>query len=419
MMAHSAKDPYWRARVLFEVSQRALPAAEVEDLCLRCHAPAQQYPMRAKSQRLATAALNDLGRDGVTCTVCHQITPAGLGTPASFTGGFTILPQDRIFGPHADPFEMPMQHHTGFTPTESRHVLESSLCGTCHTVVIDHGSSKLVEQGPFLEWLNSSYPAAGRTCQSCHMPVLDGPQHIAHRPPGGPFPPTSPRTPFARHEFAGSNAVVAESLGHTDASARARAQLQAALRLSIDASRDGGTLSAVVETRNLTGHKLPTGFPSRRLWLRFTVTTASGDVIFDSGATEPGAQSHHSLITRPSQVQVFETVSAAASGSPTLSLLKTVRHSKDNRILPAGFAPTRFPELDVRPHGVGDDPGFLPGLARTRYAVPAPAGPLRVRVQALFQTINPAHLPPGNDALKNLTRALVVAESTAEIPPRP
>ncbi len=114
-----------------------------------------------------------------------------------------------------------------------------SLCSTCHTVVIDHGSTKLVEQGPFLEWLNSSYPAAGRSCQSCHLPVLDGPQHIAHRPPGGPFPPTSPRTPFARHEFAGGNVVMAESLGHTDASARARAQLQSSLRLSIAASRDG------------------------------------------------------------------------------------------------------------------------------------------------------------------------------------
>ena len=416
MMAHSAVDPYWRARVQFEVKASGRPAAEVEDLCLRCHAPAQQYPLRASARKLAVAGLDDLGRDGVTCTVCHQITPAGLGTAASFTAGFRILPLDKIFGPHPDPFQMPMQHHTGFTPAESRHVLESSLCATCHTVVVDHGSSKLVEQGAYLEWLASSYPAAGRTCQSCHMPVLPGAEYIAHRPPGGPFPPTSPRTPFARHEFAGVNAVMAERLGHPEAAARARRQLQAALRLGLNVSREGSTLSSVVEVRNLAGHKLPTGFPSRRLWLRFSVTDASSQVLFESGASEPGVQPHHKLITRPEQVQVFESEAAGADGAPTLSLLKAVRHRKDNRILPAGFRPRRFPDLDIEPQGVAGDPGFQPGLARTAYAIPLPAGPVRVRIQAVFQTVNPLHLPEGSEDLKPLTREFVAAEASASWP---
>lgn len=417
MMAHSSADPYWRARVQYEVSVSGLPRADVENLCLRCHAPAQQYPLRANGKKLAVAGLDDLGRDGVTCTVCHQITPEGLGTAASFTAGFRILPLDKIFGPHQEPFQMPMQHHTGFTPTESRHVLEASLCGTCHTVVIDHGGSKMVEQGAYLEWLASSYPAAGRTCQSCHMPVLADPEYIAHRPPGGPFPPTSPRTPFARHEFAGGNFAVPERLGHPEAAPRARRQLQSSLRLSLSVAREGGALMSVVEIRNLAGHKLPTGFPSRRLWLRFTVTDDSGRVLFSSGAAEPGPQPHHRLITQPDQVQVFESEAADASGAATLSLLKAVRHKKDNRILPQGFRPSRFPELDIAPHGVEGDNGFQPGLAQTRYSVTLPGGPVRIRAQAVFQVVNPLHLPAGNAGLEPLTREFVVAETTAAWPP--
>ena len=47
-----------------------------------------------------------LRRDGVTCTVCHQIAPDRLGTRESFNGNFVVAPplangRRRAFGPFA------------------------------------------------------------------------------------------------------------------------------------------------------------------------------------------------------------------------------------------------------------------------------------------------------------------------------
>jgi hypothetical protein len=60
----------------------------------------------------------------------------------------------------------------------------------------------------------------------------------------------------------------------------------------------------------------------------------------------------------------------------------------------------------------------VPGRARTRYSATVPDSALRVRAQAIFQTVNPAHLPPGTDSLRHLTRSFVAAERTVEIPAR-
>ncbi len=135
MMAHAAVDPYWCAKVRFESRTTPSASAEIEDTCLRCHAPAQQYAYRLSDEPMRLDDLAGLGLEGVTCTSCHQIAPDSLGSKESFTGGFVIHEENRIYGPHADPFPMPVRMHAGKTPTESAHVLESSLCGSCHTVI--------------------------------------------------------------------------------------------------------------------------------------------------------------------------------------------------------------------------------------------------------------------------------------------
>ncbi|MEZ4447282.1 MAG: hypothetical protein R3B72_49845 [Polyangiaceae bacterium] len=62
-----------------------------------------------------------LGRDGVTCSLCHQIADSGLGTTASYTGGFDVGYSRKIFGPHLGPDTEPMQFFVSYEPTYAEH----------------------------------------------------------------------------------------------------------------------------------------------------------------------------------------------------------------------------------------------------------------------------------------------------------
>ena len=93
--------------------------------------------------------------------------------------------------------------------------------------------------------------------------------------------------------------------------------------MAIDrAERTGGTLAIDVAIANLTGHKFPTGYPSRRAWLHVTVRDAAGAMVFESGrVAETGLvegndsdasagtfEPHYAELTRADQVQVYESV---------------------------------------------------------------------------------------------------------------
>jgi hypothetical protein len=451
MMANANADPYWRARVRVEVEAGGNLGRVVEDTCLRCHAPAGQYPRRPPAPPYSIAEIGSEGaaREGVTCTVCHQILSEGLGRADSFTAGFRIGVEDRIFGPHKAPFAMPMRHHTGLEPTESKHILDSALCGTCHTVVtepLEGGAggkpARLVEQGPFLEWLASDNPKAGRTCQGCHMPALTdeagsaAAQYIAHRPPGGPFPPTAPRLPFGRHEFAGGNATIPLLLASREqdpktaaalraAAERARVQLGRALRLDVSPVVEGQYLRVKVDVVNLSGHKLPTGFPSRRLWLRVSLKDRRGNKVFQSGDWDPATgrlrdgedyQPHHALIDRAGLTQIFEAETVDLANRPTILLIRGAAYRKDNRILPAGFDVGRLRaaglgDFAISPTGVGDDEGFRPGSARTEYRIRVDGATtgMALEVEAAFQTIKPSHWLPSFRLPAELAQPRVIA----------
>ena len=65
---------------------------------------------------------------------------------------------------------------------------------------------------------------------------------------------------------------------------RARAMLQRAVTTEIvSATLAGGVLETRVRLINESGHKAPTAYPSRRMWLHFKVTDSNNNVVFESG----------------------------------------------------------------------------------------------------------------------------------------
>jgi hypothetical protein len=425
-MANAAVDPYWQARVRWEGRQHPTATAVIEDTCMHCHAPMQRYDAHAAGTGVRLSEMNGLGKDGVSCTLCHQILPDRLGTKESFTAEFVIDSEKKAFGPHANPFVNPMVMQSGYTPTMAGHVSESALCGSCHTVitpVLDAGgdiAGEFVEQAPYLEWLASEYPAKGASCQSCHKPRLQDStgrnvaQYIATNPTGRYYNQTAPREPFGLHSFAGSNALLTEFMAALDparagafeaAGVRAKESLAGALALQFGTRRDGDELKVDVTLQNLTGHKLPTGFPSRRLWVYLRVTDAQGETVFESGRPDyatggivgwNGDRAHRDEIEKSSEVAIYEAVLGDLQGQETKSLLSAAKLMKDNRILPAGFRanavlPAGMASASIEPVGVSEDSDFSAGQDQVHYEMTAPAakGPFTVAVEVLYQTIRP------------------------------
>src|SRR6185295_790612 len=99
MMANSARDPYWQAGVRRETIDHAESKAAIEDECAICHMPMARYQSKFEGQVAEVFShlnfgsddrMDRLAQDGVSCSLCHQITKDKLGTRESLTGGFVI-----------------------------------------------------------------------------------------------------------------------------------------------------------------------------------------------------------------------------------------------------------------------------------------------------------------------------------------
>lgn len=406
MMANAARDPYWQASVRREVMDHAFAAEAIEHECSRCHMPMANVESAAVGQsgavfaNLAAAGpMAALAADGVSCALCHTVTPEGLGSEESFVGGFVTGTDRAAYGP----FEVDagrqrvMESVTGLRPREGSHLAQSEFCATCHTL-ITHAFGpdgqvvgELPEQVPFLEWKHSAYvDAAG--CPSCHMPVVN--EDIAISSVLG-----QPRPYLSRHTFLGGNAFMQRLLGRNRdetgtvpgtaameaAAGRTEGHLggEAAELTVRSATEAEGTLTIDIAVANLAGHKLPTAYPSRRAWISLEVKDAAGRMVFSSGMLRPdGAiagndndedagrfEPHHRTITSPEQVQVYESILGTPDGAVTTGLLKASRYLKDNRLLPDGFdKDSAEARIAVRGDAATDD-DFNDAGDRVRYLV--------------------------------------------------
>ncbi len=424
MMGNASKDPLWRAMVAEEVSNFPQHQQMIETTCLKCHSPmgyTQAIYNGQTGYSMAELNQDSLANDGVSCTACHQIKPENFGTQQSYSGNYIINADSLLYGPYENSDTTLMWAIVGYKARYSSHINQSELCATCHTLFTptlnEQGNvvGSFAEQTPYLEWKNSVYSEQNIQCQDCHMPKIYDPIKISGM---GNFP---HRTPFWQHTFVGGNAYMLnllknniDSLGLTAApehfdSTISRTEyslMNQSIELKTFTNYLDNQLQVKVYIKNLTGHKIPTGIPFRRMWIHLKVEDQNNNIVFESGEWDSAGkiidynsdfEPHYNLISSEDQVQVYEGVFTDVNNQVTYTLLKADQYIKDNRLPPIGFITTHQSYDSIKIVGnANDDTNFNKygtyqggtGADSITYLIPVTAAEnYRVTVEVCYQSI--------------------------------
>jgi len=98
---------------------------------------------------------------------------------------------------------------------------------------------------------------------------------------------------------------------------------------------------------NKAGHKFPSGYPSRRVYVEFLVVGEEGETLFSSGEVDEDYrlmdhdetyEPHYNVINDEEQIQIYEYVVGNVDGEVTTILERGYEGLKDNRLPPRGFS---------------------------------------------------------------------------------
>ena len=411
MMAQAARDPVFRAALA--VANQDIPG--VGEYCLRCHTP--RGWMEGRSLAADGSSLNSEDMHGVACDVCHRFVdplsdeaaklvehvPPGYGNAMMVADTANV-----VRGPYADTSGA-MPHRT----MKSDYHASSSLCATCHDVSNPILADDVSKQPPhtygviertYSEWSLSDFAKEGSegTCQSCHYPAVEGGGQASRF--------NSPhRDHFVMHGPVGGSTWVQEITGKlwqtidVDRKAldagreRARKLLRTAASLDVSFPQPG---QAILRITNLTGHKLPTGYPEgRRMWVNVRCLNAAGKVIDEIGRygekqdTLSGKAVTVPTLLDEQRTRVYENL-------PGMSSEQAAKHGKqpgksfhfvlndvivkDNRIPPRGFTNAAFAEHLCQPIGAT----YADGQDWDDVPLELPEGVATIEVRLMYQSVS-------------------------------
>ncbi len=429
MMANSARDPFFRAKLSHEVIMNPGHQVEIENKCLGCHAPLGMHEERMLGNPPFTAAMLDtsvMGLEGVSCLACHMQNPDSAGR---YFSGDLHFDSASVYGPYADEDinAAIMEFFVGFRPGFGAHITDGRVCAGCHSLITEtldlEGNAtggEFIEQATWHEWKNSIYEADSSTsCRGCHMPRIEDAIILASE-----YAFLDGHSPFGLHHLAGGNTMMLRLLkAHKDelgipatdvqfdsTIARTLRNLHTSVDLDLVLTeRTADTAFLEARLINRVGHKFPSGYPSRRAFIRVFALDAEGDTLFQSGAWDgtnevighdDTYEPHHDLITEEDQVQIYEMVMGDVNGDVTTVLERAATTLKDNRPVPQGFSTSHYAYDTTRIEGVSaSDLDFNHdalgmegnGGDITRYHVPLGgyAGALTVHARVYYQPVPP------------------------------
>jgi hypothetical protein len=291
----------------------------------------------------------------------------------------------------------------------------SELCGNCHNVSNPMLATNLFTQPPhafghiertYSEWKLSDFAREDglQSCQSCHFPTVPGGgRAVNYRSAYG----DSHRDYFVSHDGVGASTWVQDAVymiwkgkdldrAALDAGKeRARKLLKTAATLGLEFVEG----KALVTITNLSGHKLPTGYPEgRRMWLNARFLDGDSKLIQERGGYgEIQATVRGTAVVAPTltdtNTRIYECkpgISEAQaqkfhlSPGPSFHFVLNDVITKDNRIPPRGYRKAEFEKHLAAP--VGAD--YADGQYWDLVEFELPHGTRRVEVRLMYQSVS-------------------------------
>ena len=276
------------------------------------HGPDDSTP---NDVRPLTEFYSDVGKRGISCDFCHQVTGPNLDVVSPVRTGDGIANMSINYQGGID--KQGPVYFTTRNPVhgsvENSYISSSEFCGGCHDVRLpadDQGTAEPDAQrleNLYTEWQQGPYGPApngnNTTCQDCHMSLYPS------EPPGTypnnivtvyPRPTANTERRVSTHYFTGVDVALINNFPGQDPqgldshglpigqSDRREALLKAAATMQVNAPASvaaNATLSVSVDVTNVgAGHNIPSGFSQeRQMWIELIVTDANGGDIYKSG----------------------------------------------------------------------------------------------------------------------------------------
>jgi len=411
MMAQAARDPVYRAALT--IANQDVPG--VGEFCWRCHAP--RGWLEDRSTPADGTALNREDMHGVSCDVCHRlIDPLSneakkliKDVPPGYGNAMMVAdPENRVRGPYGDGGGA-MPH----LPSKSVYHASGNLCATCHNISNPLFATDIKTQPPhafghvertYSEWVLSDFSKQGAegSCQSCHYPKVEGggqasrfgslkrDHFVVHGPVGG-----STWVQDATLAVWGTRDVDRRALEL--GKQRAMELLKTAATLTFESAQPD---KAVLRVTNLTGHKLPSGYPEgRRMWANVKFLDSSGKVLEEIGRygvkedTIFGEPVSAPTLLDPEKARVYEILPAMSESQAEKHGKKPGKSfhfvlndiiAKDNRIPPKGFNNSAFAEHLSAPVGAV----YADGQHWDDVELHPPAGCSKIAASLMYQSVS-------------------------------
>ncbi|MBF0272555.1 MAG: cytochrome c family protein [Magnetococcales bacterium] len=248
--------------------------------CLQCHAP---IAARDKTTKLDAKPMY---AEGVNCVACHTMTAfkgvVGEGGKPTLGASAYEYSKDNLRGPEGvfngkQPVKAPgggdEPKVNAFTHRANSELFKTSdICLGCHQTMINPQKVAVCTVGDLLlgkevketkvkgKDVKETRDVVAPTCQSCHMPVLNG---------------------FASHEILG---------GHDPAKVRK------SVALSMYAEDKGSKLQATIILKNTLLHSMPSSAPFRNMVLKVTALNDKGEVVWSNFKEDPDKEDPQSLL---------------------------------------------------------------------------------------------------------------------------